>query len=209
MILTEAQRDALSEIVNIGISKASKQLSILLKDRIEMNVPVVVVDDYGNLPDILDIRTDDEIVCVHQNATGFLTGRVMLLFHSDESRQLVQALVGAIPPMRGVDMRAFEYEALTEIGNIIVSATIASIADLLTSRIGLTIPVYAEGQFGDVSAEIFGPQTDAGGKILAMKTVMRAARRDITGTLVITFSFDRLNDLIRSIDEFLAKLNAN
>ena len=38
-LLTELERDALTEIINIGVSRAAKNLSRMVKDQVHLSVP--------------------------------------------------------------------------------------------------------------------------------------------------------------------------
>ncbi|QFY44140.1 hypothetical protein F6R98_17115 [Candidatus Methylospira mobilis] len=208
MNLTLEQMDALSEIANIGASKAAKQLSLLLHDIVEMSVPRLTIGSRREALDLIAVAPQDDTAAVFQKASGLLNAEVALLFHSQESRELVQALVGADLPLDDVDMSAFEHEAMTEIGNIIVSACISTIADLLGGRVSLTIPVYVEGSFSDIWHQLEGGDMPQARYMLVMGTKLSAVQRNVNGSLVITFSLDDLNSLLRQIDEWLAKMSS-
>jgi chemotaxis protein CheC len=208
MKLTAEQTDALSEIANIGASKAAKQLSLLLKDTVEMSIPRISVGTRREALALLAVGPSDDTAAVFQRASGLLNAEVALLFHSQESRELVQALVGSDVPLDDVDMSAFEHEAMTEIGNIIVSACISTIADLLGGRVSLTIPVYVEGSFSDIWHQLEGGDSGQPRYMLVMGTKMNAVKRNVNGSLIITFSLDDLNSLLTQINEWLAKISS-
>jgi chemotaxis protein CheC len=171
--LTPAQHDALSEIANIGASRAAKQLSMLLDDEIHLSVPEVAI--VGVLvPGAIGIDVTDDVACVYQDMSGCLTGKARLIFHTHESRILVQMLVGSVQVLSGISMQLYEHEAMKELGNIIISVCISTMTDMLGKETRLAIPMYREGIFEEIIEE---DSRNAG--ILVMKTALTAGRRGI------------------------------
>ena len=199
MQLTPAQHDALSEIANIGASRSAKQLSLLLDDEIHLSVPEVAIVSVQELPGAIGVAITDDVACVYQDMSGCLTGKARLIFHTHESRILVQMLVGSVPVLSGISMQIYEHEAMKELGNIIISVCISTMTDMLGKETRLSIPMYCEGVFEEVIEEDSG---NAG--VLVMKTVLTAGRRGISGALIVTLSLPDIIDLLKSLDNFLA-----
>lgn len=198
-LMTPAQHDALSEIANIGASRAAKQLSLLLDDEIHLSVPEVVIVSVAELPGAIGVAVTDDVACVYQDMSGCLTGKARLIFHTHESRVLVQMLVGSVPVLSGISMQIYEHEAMKELGNIIISVCISTMTDMLGKETRLAIPMYCEGVFEEIIEE---DSSNAG--VLVMKTVLTAGRRGISGALIVTLSLPDIIDLLKSLDNFLA-----
>lgn len=199
MQLTPAQHDALSEIANIGASRSAKQLSLLLDDEIHLSVPEVAIVSVPELPGAIGIAVTDDVACVYQDMSGCLTGKARLIFHTHESRMLVQMLVGSVPVLSGISMQIYEHEAMKELGNIIISVCISTMTDMLGKGTRLAIPMYREGVFEEIVEE---DSSNAG--VLVMKTALTAGRRGISGVLIVTLSLPDIIDLLKSLDNFLA-----
>ena len=199
MQLTPAQHDALSEIANIGASRSAKQLSMLLDDEIHLSVPEVAIVSVAELPGAIGVAVTDDVACVYQDMSGCLTGKARLIFHTHESRMLVQMLVGSVYVLSGISMQIYEHEAMKELGNIIISVCISTMTDMLGKETRLAIPMYCEGVFEEIIEEDSG---NAG--VLVMKTVLTAGRRGISGALIVTLSLPDIIDLLKSLDNFLA-----
>ena len=199
MQLTPAQYDALSEIANIGASRSAKQLSLLLDDEIHLSVPEVAIVSVPELPEAIGVAATDDVACVYQDMSGCLTGKARLIFHTHESRILVQALVGSVPVLTGINMQIYEHEAMKEIGNIIISVCISTMTDMLGKATRLAIPMYRQGLFGEIIEE---DSRNAG--VLVMKTALTAGKRGISGILIVTMSLPDIIDLLKSLDSFLA-----
>lgn len=198
-LMTPAQHDALSEIANIGASRSAKQLSLLLDDEIYLSVPEVAIVSVAELPGAIGVAVTDDVACVYQDMSGCLTGKARLIFHTHESRMLVQMLVGSVPVLSGISMQIYEHEAMKELGNIIISVCISTMTDMLGKETKLAIPMYCEGVFEEIIEE---DSSNAG--VLVMKTVLTAGRRGLSGALIVTLSLPDIIDLLKSLDNFLA-----
>lgn len=198
-LMTPAQHDALSEIANIGASRSAKQLSLLLDDEIYLSVPEVAIVSVAELPGAIGVAVTDDVACVYQDMSGCLTGKARLIFHTHESRMLVQMLVGSVHILSGISMQIYEHEAMKELGNIIISVCISTMTDMLGKETRLAIPMYCEGVFEEIIEE---DSSNAG--VLVMKTVLTAGRRGISGALIVTLSLPDIIDLLKSLDNFLA-----
>lgn len=208
MILTPAQQDALVEIANIGAGKAARHLSVLLRDTVQMNVPEVCVGQRHELSALLGTAPGDLLVGVRQAAVGMLTAQVSLLFHSEESQQLVRELVGIGLPMVGADTRALEHDAMTEIGNIVISAYVGAFADLLGGNIRLSLAAYTEGDLNDVLRHPPGEEPEQESFVLLLKSHMRVMKREVDGSLIVIISRANLGVLVSRIDQWLADLQS-
>jgi chemotaxis protein CheC len=207
MKLSDAQRDALTEVINIGASKAGTRLSALADDTIEMRVPEVRLVGHEELVRILDVTAGDEMVCIQQQADGLITGHILLLFSSRESRQLVAILTKPLQPLSaGSDdeIRRFEHEATTEFGNIVLSGCVGAMASFLGGRVKLKVPQYNEGTFEQILSNVVQPLGER--QALIMRTSLRSMRREVTGTIIITLTIDDMKALLGRLDEILASL---
>lgn len=208
MRLTEAQRDALTEVVNIGAGKAGQRLAALLDDRIEMVVPYVDLVDYEELPKLLGIAEEEAVVCIQQDVSGSIAGKMLLMFHSAESRRLLQMLIAPIQPFSAgteSDIQRFEHEAITEVGNIVISASASAMSGFLAGAVKLQVPHYNEGPLNSVLPQLMGSQGKP--QALVMRAVLRALRQEVSGTLIITVSVDDFNALLGRMDEIIAGIS--
>jgi len=203
MNMTPEQHDVLVEIANMGSGKAAKHLSVLLNVEVKMTVPDVFIGCYDEVKALLNVSPEDIITGVHQHTNGFLNADVILLFQSLESRQVVQALIGRAMPMVHEDMHDFEHEAMTEIGNIIISGCVSAIANLLGERIQLNLPVYTEG---DLKAMLMQPDIDD--CLMVMQTTLSAVEHNLRGILVFAVTRTDLSLLLHQVDNWLIKLQA-
>lgn len=196
MNLTEIQHDVLKEIMNIGVSKAATQLSVLLNDEIQMDVPEITFLTLVKACEVMP--EDEEKAIIYQELTGMLSGRTYLVFHGNDSIFLVQAVLGDVFSRSNEKPQFYEYEAMMEIGNIVITACVSTIANLLKDSITLSTPVYMEDSLPRVLSE----QSDGSDTVLFIKAMLHASRRDIPGTLVMVITSDLAGSLINKLPRF-------
>ena len=128
VILTEEQRDAFQELGNIGASHAATTLSTMLQTTILMNVPeirIISVDEISGY--IGDGNSAFAIFTmegeIHQ------AGYVILQVMKESVIQISAIMLGM--PSEEREMNEMDESAITEIGNIMVSAFLDGTAELL------------------------------------------------------------------------------
>lgn len=204
MEMNELEHDALCELANVGLSRAAAQLSALLNDQINITVPEVQVIEPAQVAQALELDAGTSVAAVWQELSGDVEGTAILMFPSEDSKALVHALVG--PDMEGVgeiDLRAIEYEAMTEIGNIIITSGMVAIAEMLGRAIRLSLPNYMEAELSSVMEQ--RGRDDAGQQmqVIIMFTRLHAAQRNIEGRMVLLMTVPSARDLFARLDDLI------
>ena len=185
MPLSAATRDTLAELGNIGISRAARQLSALLGEPIRIAVPRVELCTAAEAARHFE-SGHGELACVYQRMSGDLNGRIALLLASRDSQLLFRDLLGNGAELQGIDLRAFEHEAMTEIGNILMSSCVSAMADMLRIHIDISVPRYTEASVQG----LFNDATTAADEATALliHTRLSADRRELEGTILLMLS---------------------
>ena len=135
---SEEQFDALREIANIGMGKASSALADLIDTTILINVPQAVCVPIGDLPDIL--RDPEQVTAgVYLQVTGDVPGHATFIFDVQSAHRLAGVLLG----MPEVSLDEVTASALMEIGNIMLSAYLTAISDFTALQLLPSPPVMA------------------------------------------------------------------
>ena len=201
--ITSAQRDALKEIGNVGMSKAAKQLSTLLNGHIEISIPEI------NLLGIDKIHADslfpnDEILAyVCQDLSKDLVGKAILVFHREHTTLLTQSVIGAAPKMTEKEVRACEREAMIEIGNIIISSCMSAIVNMLSCEVKLSVPKYDEAKIGSLMETQMKDIDEKTSEIILIETALDAAGNDISGKLLLMLTKDSIDCLFMHLKKLL------
>jgi chemotaxis protein CheC len=134
MKLDNDQIDALAEIFNIGMGQAAAALSGLINDEVLLSVPHVNVLTVSEAAQQLN-ATQSTMYGVRQPFRGALNGDALLIFPGHKSLELVRIVAGSSVSAEELD--AIEQDAMTEIGNVMLNACIASLAGLLDTHFDL------------------------------------------------------------------------
>src|SRR6267143_4954504 len=118
MLLTEKQRDALAELINIAFARTAASLSELSGHRVLLNAPGVEVLAIDELPVFLGNFIKEEVVSVHQIFSGPVAGDALLMLNYEGAVTLTDLLCEY--PAHSLKLDASAREALTEVGNILL-----------------------------------------------------------------------------------------
>ena len=131
------------ELVNIGVSRAAASLGTMVGEQVLLSVPSVVVVSRSQAAELISALPDDLLVAVRQAFNGDVSGRALLIFPEKNSLELVRAVAGEDLSLE--DILELEHEALAEIGNIILNACMATVANLLQRSLTMSLPEIIRG----------------------------------------------------------------
>ena len=201
MILTASQEDALKEIGNIGVSKAAKQLSLLLQSPIKISIPEI---SFVKLQEIGDFGQKDETFSfVYQLLSKDLQGYVALALKREQTNLLTMSVLGKIPQLTQEEARACEQEALLEIGNIIISSCITTIVDLMAKKVGVTLPHYDENNIVTLLKHLCASFPSPLEKVLIVSTILDMQKDTLSGNLFLVLTNDSTQTILMAIKELI------
>jgi chemotaxis protein CheC len=188
VVLTDLEHDALTELVNLGVSNAAASLRELVREEILLSVPKVVVVTREEAIANLGARDARPLVAVHQDFDGELRGRALLIFPEAKSMELVRAIVGNDLSLE--DIMELEQEALAETGNILLNACLATIANSLQLSLRISLPEVMQGE----GTEFFtvAPNSTLGDSVLFTYINFSARHRDIQGYIAMLLDLPSL-----------------
>ena len=130
--------DVLKEIGNIGAGNAATSLSQMLSKRIDMNVPEVKILKYEDIIESIG-GAENVIVGILVSFFGDIDGVILFLLKKEFVHLILNSLMGT-ELSKFEDITEMEMSALSEIGNIMVSSYVNSIASLTNMTIDITVP---------------------------------------------------------------------
>jgi len=200
--LGELERDALTEIVNIGVSRAASSLRKMIGDQVTLSVPAIDVVSQRRAARLISEREVAELVAVRQDFSGPFSGRALLIFPESNSLDLVRAVTGdALSVQEVIDI---EDEALTETGNVILNSCLATMANMLKRSLSMTIPEVLRGD-GATLFEVDETSTEEG-LVLFLYIDFAVRKRDIRGYIAMIMDIPSLEILKELLDEFIARV---
>ncbi len=200
--LSDLERDALTEIVNIGVSRAASSLRKMIGDHVTLSVPSIDVVSQRRAARLISEREITELVAVRQGFSGPFSGRALLIFPETNSLELVRAVTGGeLSPAEVIEI---EHEALAETGNIILNGCLATMANMLKRSLSMTIPEVLRGT-GAMLFEI-DDDTPTDGLVLFLYIDFAVRKRDIRGYIAMIMDLPSLELLKDLLDEFIARV---
>jgi chemotaxis protein CheC len=201
VVLDELELDALSELVNIGVSRAAASLRNMVGQEILLSVPGVAVVTRSEAAQLIGQRDEDKLVAVHQAFDGDISGRALLIFPETNSLELVRAVTGGELPLE--DIIELEQEALAETGNIILNGCLATIANMLQRSLKMSLPEIVRGG----GAELFdlAGVSDEEEVALFLYIDFSVRQRDIRGYIAMLMDLPALTSLRGLIAEFIGR----
>ena len=201
--LDELELDALTELVNIGVSRAAVSLRTLVGQEILLSVPSVQVVTRADAARIIAERGEDRLVAVHQAFDGDISGRALLIFPETKSLELVRAVTGGELPLE--DIIELEQEALAETGNIILNGCLATIANQLQRSLKMSLPEIVRGSGSDLFSLAGSSQADDMALFLYIDFAVK--ERDIRGYIAMLMGLPALSALKTLVGELINRVS--
>jgi chemotaxis protein CheC len=198
-ILNELELDALTEMVNIGVNRAAASLREMVGAQIVLSVPEVRLVSREQAIETLSEKEAGKLVGIHQVFEGDITGRALLIFPDAKSLELVRAVTGGELPLE--EIIELEYEALAEIGNIILNGCMATMANMLQRNLKMSLPEILRGApsiFFDLK-----PPPAAGDVVLLLYINFAVRQRDINGYIAMLMDMPSIAALKELLSEFI------
>lgn len=136
--LSEHQRDALTEFINIAFGRTSAALSSLTGQRVVLYPPEVSICTLDELFEVLSGLIREQVATVHQIFDGPMAGDAFLVLNYTGAIELSRLFIEGPAPAELLDASA--QEVLTEIGNILLNACLGMLGNLLGLRITFSVP---------------------------------------------------------------------
>jgi len=198
LVLDELEVDALTELVNLGISRAATSLADMVREEVTLTVPRVALLSRDEAVETLGERESANLVAVHQTFDGDITGRALLIFPEAKSLELVRAIVGGDLSIE--EIIELEQEALAETGNVILNGCLATIANQLERDLKISLPEVLHGE----SSDFFNlePPPAPGDTVMLIYIDFSVRHRDIQGYIAMLLdmpSIAALQVLIRDL----------
>lgn len=198
MLLSEQQRDALSEVINIAFGRTAASLSELSGQRVLLEVPQAWVVAVSALEQALAALITGNLVTIHQEFGGPIAGDALLILDYGGAASLAVLLTdGEGAPPQQLDASA--RELLTEVGNILLNACLSVVGDVLQVRVSYAIPHLEQGTLGDLLTSIMSGKEGLQ-YALTVATGFRLRESAVGGYLVLVLGVASLDRLIQTID---------
>jgi chemotaxis protein CheC len=199
-LLSELELDALTELVNIGVGRAASSLGTMVREQVLLAVPSVMLVSRSRAAELIGPSRNELLVAVSQAFHGDVSGRALLIFPEKNSLELVRAVAGEHLSLE--DILELEHEALAEIGNIILNACMATVANLLQRNLTMSLPEIVRG----TSDGLFDVAVSMSDDIVLFVHINFSLKgREIVGYVAMVMDFASLESLKQLVAAFIRR----
>ncbi len=202
--LNELERDALTELVNIGVSRAAASLRKMVHKQVLLSVPAVEVVTKRSAAALVGQRESEDLIAVRQDFEGAFSGRALLIFPESNSLHLVRAIIG--DGMSATEIAEIEGEALAETGNVILNGCLGTMANMLQRSLTMSLPDVLRGN----SQALFevGAESPDDALVLFLYINFSVKEYDIRGYIAMIMDLPSLGALKQLIADFIERITA-
>jgi chemotaxis protein CheC len=198
MELTASQKDALTELINIGYARAAAALSQLSGHRISLEVPEVAIHLISEISEKLGSSIRGEVASVNQVFSGPIAGNAILLLDR-EAAMMLNTLLTDRPETPEFDGAA--REVITEVGNVVLNACLGAFGNLLKVQVSFTVPSLKIESVHNILRSI--TISDRGLEYaLIIHTRFHMRVSDVNGYLVIILGVTSLETLLHELKKW-------
>jgi chemotaxis protein CheC len=191
--LTPWQKDALTEIVNIGVGRGAATLNTMCKSYVRLSVPTIDIIDAAELADRLKGFESETISTVTMPFNGQITGLASILFPPDSASNLVTALTGEDPIFSGMD--SIRTATLNEVGNIIINGVMGAVVNMLSMSVTYSTPQYLEDSVKAVLSVFHMGET-----VIMAKARFQIEEFSVEGDILLLFEVGSFSTLINGVE---------
>lgn len=135
-MLSEDQRDALQELINIGMGRAGASAAAVLGEFVQLSVPRILILRPGLIPAALErILGSEPLTAVRQGFHGDLRGEAVVVYGAAHCRELAD-LMGYEDLLEP----GAERELLLDVSNVLVGACLGGLAEQIRAEVGFSAP---------------------------------------------------------------------
>lgn len=206
-MLSDLQKDLLSELLNTNIGYAASLLSEMVNQKVILSLPSIDLKK-GNEIDLRPIcgENDDfktSVLSSMRFGKNF-SGNAYIVFPAEKAKYLVDACMGEeVNGQMLTKLTQQDIDVIKEISNIILNAVIGGFSNLLDVKLQYSIPLV------EMTA------IDSGGNgilpenmhFLAMFNSFYLSKSQVRGLIFVALSVSSENMLINKLNEMLVDIN--
>lgn len=188
--------DVLREIGNIGAGNAATALSMLLNEKISISLPKIRLTDFNTALEALG-GTEAMTVGVLVNYSGEANGIIMFLLDMQDARNITDILIHEGHP--DDELSELKLSAIQEIGNILGSSYINSIAALTGLSIGISVPYTAIDMAGALMSVPFIEFGTIGDKVMFIEENFFSDTHSLISHIVMFAEIETLETIMQRL----------
>ena len=202
-MLSELEKDALKEFVNVGFGQSAAELSDVLRLQVSLSVPSLDLLSPDHVREYIEqeVTSADDYSIIQQFFIGNFRGATYLLLPFAGGKSLL-SLFGSYNDdlVHSYGLDTLERETLLEIGNIVIGSCISRVADVLGEPVSYSPPAFYKVKTAPFLPDDLLKEESL---IIAFKTHLKFKDHDIDGCLFIMSDIGTVDWLRESIKKYL------
>jgi len=204
-MITSEETDLLQEIMNIAFGRAAADLAEFIDIFVVLSVPQVKLLQIYDLPRHLqeEIKEFDKVSVVQQSFWGKFKGNAFLVFPAGSGKSIVSLFDNENMFFQMEPSLEMEKDTFLEIGNILISACIGKIAELLGDVITYSPPRVVIDQ--SLRGVVYDNMNDPDNLAIVLRTLFEFNQKNVSGYMFIITKQESFAWLKAALHKFLAQ----
>jgi len=196
--LDERRIDVLREVCNVGAGHAATALSQLIGKKIDLEVPGVVLEEIGKVPEIAG-GAESLVAGLFFQILGDARGNIFMIFPDKSARTIVSlAGKGMISEDPGDEMNI---STMKEVGNILVSAFLGAISQLAGLSLIPSVPGFAHDMAGSIMDYVLIEISRLADQALVIETRLKERGESIESHLFLLPDPHTLSVILKGVEK--------
>ena len=195
--LNEMHIDVLKEIGNIGAGNAATSLSQMLDREVDMTTPNVRILDINDAVNALG-GPENPVVAILAKLHGDIEGIMVFLIEQEFTQTVLETLLGE-SDAHCECLSDLERSAISELGNIMMSAYAGSIGTMSQLNIKVSVPAVTVDMVGAILCVPAIEMGSVSDKIIFIQDDFLSANRTISANMMMIPDIESLNRLMTSL----------
>ncbi|HEX2985430.1 MAG TPA: chemotaxis protein CheC [Caproiciproducens sp.] len=195
--LNDMHLDVLKEIGNIGAGNAATSLSQMLNMEVDMTVPTVRILDINDAATALG-GPENAVIGILAKLYGDIEGIMMFIIEQNFAKTVLASLLG-VQDVSCDHLTDMELSAISEIGNIMISAYAGSISTLSQLNMKTSVPAVTVDMVGAILSVPAIEMSSVSDKIIFIQDDFLSNHNDVSANMMLVPSMDSLSRLMQKL----------
>lgn len=190
--MNEEEKDHLTEICNIGIGKTAEALSEITGEEVQLSIPFLDFHSTDKEIHITGFKENLQVKSVFQTFEGdTFHAQAALVFPSSEGLELVRLMLKDTGLTE--DLTAYEQEAITEIGNILLNMCMSHLSGFIGQEMQSSLPRFTSDSMEHLSSSF--SLADKDNVMLLVHINFRLKKSSVSGIVIFVMDFVSMNTI--------------
>jgi chemotaxis protein CheC len=192
--LSDEYIDVLKEIGNIGAGNAATSLGVLLDEDVSISVPSVRIEDFNDVVNAIG-GSEEMCVAVLVNFSGEARGVVLFILSIKDAKGIT-GILASEEDDGSPGLSDMKLSGIKELGNILGSSYLGSIATLTGMKVNLSIPHVAIDMIGAILAVPVSEYGAADSKVMFIDESFSTKERRFHSHVIMFTDIETLGNIM-------------